>query len=229
MGYREAVEEGIRHAQNPGELMTRYYPKCHICGGEVMSLNYKRGSEYTCRPCKLENLLADEGSRCADNFEVKERKFQNAAARITKMVPHIEKYDEALNAVREKLHKSGWFDSTEEIMTAIELVKKKIPTRHQVKLGRYKLDFVLPDEKIVLEIDGHIYHTDETRNREILRDDLIVLKFGLDWDVIRISDTLVNQNITRLVPAFRAVKRKRAKLREQNNGKIPEWYSDRKL
>ena len=87
----------------------------------------------------------------------------------------------------------------------------------------------MPDDKIVLEVDGTLYHTEKTKAKEIVRDDLIVLALGPDWDVIRVTDTLINQNITRLAKAIKGTKQKRNKLREQNGGIIPEWYSDRKL
>ena len=64
-------------------------------------------------------------------------------------------------------------------------------------------------------------------NEAKLRDELIVLALGVDWEVIRISDDLINQKISKLMPAIRKVKRQRALHRSKNNGKLPEWYSNR--
>ena len=108
-------------------------------------------------------------------------------------------------------------------------VKNNIKARHQVKLGRYKADFVLPDEKIVLEVDGVLYHNKNTEQKEQIRDNLICLALGSEWDVIRISDELINTNITRLVPAFRKVKENRNLIRQQHGGVIPDWYSKKAI
>ncbi len=138
------------------------------------------------------------------------------------------KYKDAIDKVHEKLHKNGWFDSTEEIITAIELEKNNINYRHQVKFGtRYKVDFILDDEKVLLEVDGKLYHTKDKLIRENLRDNLILLNLGTDWEVVRITDDLINQNIKKLIPAVRKLKEKRKLLREEYGGCLPDWYSDR--
>lgn len=199
-----------------------------MCGKETLSLNYLRNVKYTCTDCKLEKKLSDKTKRKDDNFEIKEKKFNNAVTRLKKLNIRFNKYETAINKVHSKLHNIGWFDSTEEILAAIELEKNNIKYRHQVKFGgRYKADFVLDDEKIVLEIDGKIFHTKDTLDKENVRDDLIVLTLGVDWEVIRISDELINQNITKLIPAMRRVQNKRKELRLLNNECLPNWYSDK--
>ena len=138
------------------------------------------------------------------------------------------KYKDAADKVYNKLHKHGWFDSTEEILTAIELEKNNINYRHQVKFGtRYRVDFVLDDEKVILEVDGKLYHIKDKLLIENLRDDLILLNLGVDWEVVRITDDLINQNIKKLLPAIKKLKEKRKLLREEYGGCLPDWYSDR--
>lgn len=227
MGHQEAIEDNIRF-EKPNANTTLYYPKCKMCDKDVKSWNYSSKLQYTCKECKLEMKLADKKDRIDNNRESKERKLTNAIGRI-KTKACIDKYEKAITIVESKLHTDGWFQSTEEIMAALELLKNGIGFNHQVKIGKYKADFVIKSEKIVLEIDGTLYHTKETVKREIIRDDIIVLSLGFDWDVIRITDTLINQDITKLVRAFRKVKERRNNLRKNNNGKIPDWYSDRKL
>lgn len=227
MGYKEAVNDGIK-IERTSYGGTTYYPKCSKCGVEVKTMSYITGLNYLCKECKLEKKLADKERRTEQDREKKERQFANAIKRIEKQTSLIP-YKKAIEKVHEKLHTNGYFDSTEEIMVAIELVKNKIGFIHQKKLQRYTLDFVIPSEKIVLEVDGHIYHTAETRNREDIRDNLITMAYGLDWEVIRITDKLVNENITKLVDALKEVKKTRKEIREKNNGMLPDWYSDRKI
>lgn len=131
--------------------------------------------------------------------------------------------------MKDNLYKDHWFDSTEEMMVAIELLHKKVNLRHQVKMGRYRADFVLPDYKIVLEVDGVMFHNENTRKKEQIRDNLIILNLGAEWEVIRITDKLINDNITKLVPAILKLKDKRQYYRKRHNGTLPSWFSDREI
>ena len=224
MGYHEALKDGVRFEKCG--YGTTYFPKCSKCGQEVKTMSYIPSLNYLCADCKLEKKLADKETQSEQHAEKKERQFSKAIKRIEKTTS-LAPYTKAIERVKSKLHTHGYFDSTEEIMVAIELLKNGVGFIHQKKFGRYRLDFVLPDEKIVLEIDGSIFHTNETKNKEIIRDDLIVLGFGAEWEVIRIPDKLINENITKLVPAIQRVKDERKKLKENNCGNLPKWYSDR--
>lgn len=223
MSYVDALNDNIKTGQLNG--MTVYYPLCHVCGEPMLTYSYRPNLTFTCKGCKLDKYLSDKENRVIATHELKERKFQNAVSRFKKVKKNIKCYTTAFEKIHNKLFTDGWFDSTEEIMVAIELVKNNIKARHQVKLGRYKADFVLPDEKIVLEVDGVLYHNKNTEQKEQIRDNLICLALGSEWDVIRISDELINTNITRLVPAFRKVKENRNLIRQQHGGVIPDWYS----
>jgi len=227
MGYIEAVKDGIRISGNDA-TDNWYYPKCHICGIEVPNWNYKHDVKYTCKECKIKIYLSDREAKTENNTDLKKKKIENAINRIGK-VTNISEYRRAIEVITDKLHRPGWFESTEEIMVAIELVKNKIKARHQVKFGRYRADFVLPEEKIILEIDGILFHTERTMEKEILRDNLMLLSVGVEWEVIRITDKLVNENITMLIPAIRGIKKERQDLREKNDGMLPAWYSNREI
>lgn len=225
MGYSDAVKDGVRTDKN-GYGETVFFPLCSQCGKETKRNNYRHGLTYLCSECKIENKLADKEKQVEQNKGKKERKFENAIKRIEKQTSLVP-YKVAIDKVKEKLHTHGYFDSTEEIVVAIELLKNKIGFIHQKKLKRYYLDFVIPSKKIVLEVDGSIFHTEETKKREMIRDDIILLNYGADWEIIRISDKLINQNITKLVPALETIKQKRKELKLKNGGYLPDWYSDR--
>lgn len=229
MGYIEAKEDGIRMNRGKSTTsLTAYYPKCHICNQEVLSYSYKRGIKYTCNDCKIKQHMSDKENKNIINKETKDRKLENAIKRINKQVgTKISEYEKSIDIIKKNLYKDKWFDSTEEIMVALELIRRKIKVRHQVKMGIYRLDFVLPDEKIVLEVDGTVFHTEKTKEKEDVRDNIIILSLGPTWEVVRITDDLINQNIRRLLPAIRAVRDKRQKIRKANNGMLPDWYSKR--
>lgn len=224
MGYKEAIEDNIKIKR--GKYDNFYFPKCHICGSEVVSLTYNRTQKYTCKACKTLGLLSDKNRQVIDNYDAKERKFDNAVNRIKKQYTRLPKsYQRAFGVIHSKLHRRGWFDSTEEIMVAIELVCKGIKARHQVKMGRYRVDFLLPELKVVLEVDGHLFHNGNTSEKEKVRDNLIIANLGSEWEVIRISDTLINKNIKMLVKSIKSVIDTRKKLRNQYGGLLPNWYN----
>lgn len=224
MGYQEALSDGIRLTKNQyGD--TYFFPTCHVCGEEVRSLNYIPGIKYTCKECKRIEYFSDRITAVRENTDTKESKFEKARRRIESTSKYsLKKYEHAFQMVYKHLHRDGWFDSTEEIMAAIELVKSGIKARHQVKFGKYTADFVLPEEKIVLEIDGVIYHTPATREKERVRDNLIILSLDPEWEVVRIKDEDLNKNISMLSKAIREIKKERQKIRAKNNGQLPEWY-----
>ena len=65
--------------------------------------------------------------------------------------------------------------------------------------------------KVILEIDGPIYHGKDKERYQQIRDDAIQRKFGEGWEVIRIKTDCINMNITKLLPGIRAVLEKRKK------------------
>ncbi|WP_146009208.1 DUF559 domain-containing protein [Beduinella massiliensis] len=226
MGYEDAKRDGVKIVKK--QRGSYYYPRCSICGEEMLVMRYTSGTKYTCKACKANNALRDSERRILDTFEIKERRMDNAIQRIAK-VARIENYETAISDVHKRIHTPLSYESTEEIMVAIELEQKHIKYRHQVKFGsRYRADFVLPDMKVVLEVDGEIYHGEEKRTKENLRDNLIAISLGAEWEVVRIPASLINKNVTRLVSAVSRAKEKRMLIRKRNGGAIPEWYSDRR-
>ena len=133
---------------------------------------------------------------------------------VSKMTD-IAQYKAAIDLVRKKLNNRGWFQSTEEIMVALELARRSVNAHHQVKVFEYTVDFVLPEMKVVLEIDGAPYHGKDRQKYQQTRDDVIKWKLGDDWEVIRISTDNINTNITKLIPGIRAVLNSRKKCARQ--------------
>lgn len=229
MGYKEAVEDNIKIKRNETSMgRTVYYPKCSICGVEMLSYNYIRKFKYICERCRIKMHMEDKEKKASLDTQSKDRKLDNAIKRIKKQVGNkIKEYERPVEIIKKYLYRDKWFESTEEIMVALELIRRKIKLKHQVKMGIYRVDFILPDEKVVLEVDGTIFHTEKTKEKEDVRDNVIILNLGPSWEVVRITDVLINQNIRRLLPAIRAVRDKSQKIRKENDGMLPEWYSNR--
>ena len=203
MSYNDAVRDGIPIERNKSGF-TDYYPPCTYCGEPVCSWNYISSAKYVCRKCReqiLENKLEESES-------MKKKRLDTAIKRISR-VAKIENYEAGIKWVENNLNRPGWFQSTEEIMVALELIRCKIKAYHQVKIFDYRVDFVIPEMKVALEIDGNIYHGEERQKRERLRDEVIVDKLGSGYEMIRIRTENINKNVTNLLPAIRIVLKKR--------------------
>ena len=77
------------------------------------------------------------------------------------------------------------FSSLQETMVAIQLEKQNIKYESQKEINCKKVDFFLPELKIILEIDGELYHTDE--NKEFLRDRQIMKGIGEGYEIVHIE------------------------------------------
>ena len=97
-------------------------------------------------------------------------------------------------------------------MVGLQLLKKKIRFIPQYKVNLYKCDFYLPDLKVVLEIDGEIFHTEDRKQYEADRDAAITDSLGEGTEVIRIKASLINKNVTRVTKAIYAVLKHRSKI-----------------
>lgn len=225
MGYYEALADNIKIGRDKYGFQA-YYPKCTLCKEqEVMTWNYKRGVRYRCNDCKEEksNVLELLSSDLRKNY--KQRKLDTAIKRINK-IADIKQYERGIRWVEKNLGKPGWFQSSEEIMVALELIRRKVKAYHQVKINNYRVDFLLPNEKIVLEIDGSVFHRKDTREYEHFRDDIIILVLGNEWEVIRISSDNINKKVTRLYSAIKTLKKDRQMKRVLNKGLLPRGYSN---
>jgi len=207
MGWHEAVEDGITIVKDQ-RGSNCYYPPCHICDTPVYSWSYIRGAKYTCKDCRAELVRQEREEGSAISTDKKQIKLQNAMKRISK-VADISHYSDAAHLVEESLNRTGWYQSTEEIMVALELIRRGIKAFHQVKIFDYSVDFILPEMKVALEIDGKIYHGKDRQKYESIRDEVITSKLGEGWEIIRITTDNINKNVTKLVPGINAVLKRR--------------------
>lgn len=164
-------------------------------------------NEITCKDCKELLVEQERAEKASEELDVKVKKFRTAVKRIEK-VADITKYQKAIKLVQNNLSKPGWFQSTEEVMAAIELLKRGYKVQHQVKIFDYRVDFIIPELKAVLEIDEPLFHRDK-QEKEQIRDSVIESKLGKGWNVVRVKTDMINKNVTRLVPGIKAVIRYR--------------------
>lgn len=207
MSWYEAIADGIPTAKDKNSYAV-YYPPCHICGTPVYSWSYIRGTAYTCRECRKELVRQELDKKQQKTGSAKKTKLDEAIKRISKHTD-ISDYNTAIKSVEKNLNHPGWFQSTEEIMAALELLHCGYKVHHQVPVYDYTVDFVVPELKVALEIDGPIYHGKDKQEHQAMRDELIANKLGDGWQVVRISTENINLNVTRLLPAIKSVLRYR--------------------
>jgi very-short-patch-repair endonuclease len=99
-------------------------------------------------------------------------------------------------------------------MSCLVLLRNKVKIKHQYKIGKYKVDFVLIEYNVVLEIDGELYHNKKTEKRDKERDAEILKILGNEWQVIRISTEYINQNAKMLFAAIKKVMHQREKFKK---------------
>ena len=228
MSYFEAVNDKIRINDGYGKnRITTYYPECQYCGQEVKTFSYSANKKYSCEECKDKNKISVKMEQEENIFDKKEEKLKTAVKRISE-VADINKYEKAINLIHKNLHNAGWFQSTEEIMVGIELIKCGEKIKHQVKIGKYCVDFAIPSKKLVIEVDGTIFHPKSLRGKEYERDEYIKYMQGHDWQIVHISDTDINTNVTKLGKAIISLQRGRQAMLDKY-GYVPKWYSDRAI
>ena len=216
MSYQEALANGIPMEQQRNG-MNAYYPPCHYCGVPVKSFTYNPSFRYACDACKKEAVAQKRAEQAVGKRSAKEKRLDAAIKRISK-VADITLYEKGIHYVQEHLDKPYWFGSTEEIMVALELMRRGVKAHHQVKIFEYRVDFLLPELKVVLEVDGRIYHGKDKDRQQQTRDDVICWKLGNDWQVIRIDTENINKNVTRLMKGIYGIMAHRK--RKKNSGEF---------
>lgn len=223
MGYQDAVRDGIRIAEEHKTLL--YYPPCHLCGAEIRSWVYLPDLKYVCKECEeLKRLKKNQEraeKRAKERVEkgivkpptpkqqekIEKAKTKNEAMmdraikRINKISSSVD-YAQAIEKVKSEMEAGVVFQSTSEVLAALELSRKRVKYRTQVQFGPYRADFVLDTDKVVLEIDGKMFHAEERKFKEQIRDGLIIAALGPQWEVVRIPDDNINKHLHRLTQAI---------------------------
>lgn len=142
------------------------YPhKCIICTGDI---GKKRQEKRRLARLQHEEELAEDIGVDAVHY----RRFEKA---VKKFGPrHLFAIEEAEKMILK-------YESVPEVIACIELLYIGVRVIPHQKVGDLVVDFCLPDEKVVIEIDGSLYHADS--DKEQRRDKVIINTLGSDWIV----------------------------------------------
>ena len=192
--------------------------KCWICGEEATETRAydviylgdvvpKEVSKYTrcyCAKCKAE---VDEQEKADRELYIKLKKremFRRACNLLEKQNTNMYKYKEAIEAVQEFVEEQpDKFDSSYEVLAAIVLIHNRIHCKMQYKVGRYQVDFCLPELFVLLEIDGDRHKYKKEQDSE--RDRIIKKTLGPVWDIVRINTEYLDMNAKKLPDAIQKV------------------------
>ena len=176
-----------------------YHPSCSQCGNEFTTTKYEHEKQYVCKECREKqqnSLMAKKREKIIDRAIV-------ALKRNIHINRVFEGYLQSIEAVKRKNSSGMKFDSKEEVMVAIQLEKDEIKYETQIEIVGHKVDFVLSNLKVVLEVDGKLYHTDH--HKDALIDERVKSALGSGWEVIRISDDNIHYYLPALKKCIQAV------------------------
>ena len=177
-------------------MKTVYTVPCSVCGRNTTTRSFSTNHAYKCRMCRkkvvqkrddkakiikqqAEELFAEEFG-----LDVKHlRRFEKGAAKFSDLyVPNIETARKAADK----------FESIPEVIACISLLHIGARVIAHQKVGCYTVDFCLPDEKTVIEIDGSLYHNNA--EKEFIRDLVLKNMLGDGWEVCHVPADAVAKN-----------------------------------
>jgi very-short-patch-repair endonuclease len=130
--------------------------------------------------------------------------FETALDKLERQQIDFYKYEEAIKTIEEyNVDHCDKFDSSEEIIAAIILIQNRYHIRPQVKVGKYQADFMLPDDKVILEIDGERHKN--RKDYDSRRDTKMKEILGEGWQIIRIPTDFLDTKAEKLPYAIEKV------------------------
>lgn len=196
--------------------------KCWYCGNEA---DFVRPTSYTQAGEKgvhyKEKDFSNYRSYCVEckrkhDEETKSDKESYAILKKKVMYERALELLEAQGCEMEKIRNSAImtqkylyahidkFDSADEIIAAIILISRGVKIQPQAKVGRYQVDFLLPDLKVALEVDGYTHQARKKYDSQ--RDAELREMLGENWEVVRISTNALETKAIKIIEAIPTLK-----------------------
>lgn len=157
--------------------------ECLFCGVALDDKNKR----YICEDCERKMKLLKQLNKLDDSKEKIEKTVKKYLRRNCD-------YQEERDNIATKILKNGfYFGSADETCFALQLEKEGIVYYPNYKVENYRVDFLLPNMKRIIEIDGEIYHTDE--HKDFLRERSIMRSIGEEYEIVRIPASYVPKYI----------------------------------
>lgn len=190
--------------------------KCWVCGETATKTRPVFNGEYWTVP-ELSRQRRCYCDKCYEETMQKEHedqalyiklKHNEMFVRGVKLLENqgtdMYKYQEAIKTVKDFLDENpDKFDSSYEVLTAIILIQNRIHCKMQYRVGRYQVDFLLPELLVALEIDGDRHKHRKEYDRK--RDERIKKLLGPYWEIIRIPTEHLDRNAKKIPEAINKV------------------------
>ena len=205
--------------------------KCWICGKTATTTRpvLIHGMWDTPELSEKRRCYCDSCFKEVRTKEIEERKtyirlkkremFRKAITLLEEQNTNMYEYKDAIEVVSDFIEDNvDKFDSSYEVLTAIVLVHNRIYSKMQYKVGKYQVDFLLPDMFVVLEIDGERHR--HKKDYDSVRDKEIKKTLGSHWEIIRIPTDRLDKDAKKIPEAIDKV----LEYRETNHINWRELY-----
>ena len=186
--------------------------KCWVCGKTAtttrpindMGMEIPELSKYHrcyCDECMSAQYKTEAEERALYVKLRKHEMLRKACKILENQHTDMYEYKEAIEVVTDFVEANlDKIDSSYEALAAIVLVHNRIYSKMQYKVGKYQVDFLLPDLKVVLEIDGERHKHKKEYDR--VRDQRIREQLGSEWQIVRIDTDNLDKNAKKLPEAI---------------------------
>lgn len=188
--------------------------KCWSCGKDAFETRIVKYDGFAFMPEPVSPFVRCYCKECRERIDKEEKEerelyihlkkremFKKACTILEGQATPMYEYKEAIDRIEGYIDEyPDMFDSSYEVLTAIVLVHNNIRARMQYKVAQYQVDFLLPDLKIVLEIDGERHKQRKTYDKA--RDIRIKRELGEGWQVIRIPTDRLDENAKKIPEAL---------------------------
>ena len=183
--------------------------RCVECGKIYEQRVYRSEDRHVCPDCRKMDKQQDALVRQAildKLYTPGQQRFAKARELYCQQVKTAKNRDRAIAAAEKAYEKFG---SVPEAMVGIELIRLGYRIYPQHKIGQYHVDFAIPDQKLIVEVDGSLYHSDKAKLLQ--RDAAIGYIIGFDWVIVHIPADLIKKDITKTKSCIDAMLQHRGK------------------
>lgn len=199
---------------------------CWSCGTAVLTdYNNRSQDRVFCKIC-LVSYRENKAENLKEYVRLKTVIMHERAMRmLEKQTANLYEYKEPSEIVLEHSLSKGSFASSHEMVAAMELIRKRVKVKSQQTVGNYRVDFMLPEREVILEVDGHTHRHRMIRDSK--RDIDLRHLLGKEWEVIRIPTDEIEKSIQMLLFSIEVLADQKRDLRSRNKGILPDAHSER--
>ena len=199
---------------------------CWRCGKKIPHDDFNGQTRRFCGKCYSE--YAEDYKPVTAQYAVLRNRvmFERAMRLMEKSQADMTRYKRYANAVmKHSRDNPEKYRSADEMIAAVVLLEAGHDIEMNAPVGHYRVDILIPDLKIALEIDGD-RHTFK-KGADGKRDVEIRAKLGKEWEIVRIPIKYIEDQPEKIPEAIKTLYDNMKQIRMKNSGLLPESYSRR--